>query len=672
MSRNTATSVGFVALSLLVAGCSGSGSGGSKRSSSTAAASTSASSLFGGGTGATAIGSQGRSGVYSVTGSDPTRGAYTGQLELTWTGAGYTFIRDVEFTTFRSGGRPVSTVWTGTALDDGAGGVTLALKLNRMGWAQEAHGIPKRTQADGIPMLVSAQFNVSGADLAGAYVGQGAPFADPSETWTYTGPNGVAPIWVNERTLKPSHDPPSALAKAALFLAFRSFHQVPYIVPYVQRPEFQAAQYGFVFDRTDFALHRSRPDLLRCINTLVDPLNLEEALVKTNAFGKTLLQKAREADLDVVANYVEPTGVLAQVRNGLMVEDNDGALWSGYYAYSQAMRYQVTGDQAAKDNVETFGRGLRTAMVITGRDDEFARTLRTSRGLPLGTRWVAGTGAYAGIEWKKGGNNDMYKGLLWAGLALATVNSPLKADFGAALNRLNHNHSVTQGTRRIGNRLISNGVVSVLIGPGPERDKYKSLTRNPFLTAYNLAAGGGFHYQGISDWSGTQLNISGLITEARLAEMHGYTYAKHVTRLALRRAAKSGVKTRRVLHQIAGAGLGTVSYATPIDGSDGVWALIEKPFPRTQMGSGDFLRDDYCVGPYPNLPWKRDWTTNRGRSVGMVGPPHFETASTNFSWKDSPYTQLFGSGASGEYSASTDYLFGYWLGRMYGVIGPND
>jgi hypothetical protein len=56
----------------------------------------------------------------------------------------------------------------------------------------------------------------------------------------------------------------------------------------------------------------------------------------------------------------------------------------------------------------------------------------------------------------------------------------------------------------------------------------------------------------------------------------------------------------------------------------------------------------------------------------MVGPPHFETASTNFSWKDSPYTQLFGSGASGEYSASTDYLFGYWLGRMYGVIGPND
>ncbi len=617
---------------------------------------------------------QARAGIYGVSGHEPGRGDYAGRVELRWTGSDYAFVREVELTTFRHQGRPVSTVWTGRARDAGAG-VEVTLQLARMGWVVGGPNLPSRTPADGLPMSVIGRFAPTGGGLAGSYRGQGAPFADPSERWTRLGAPGPQPIWSSERRLADAHGAAPAWERLLLFAVFDSFHRAPWVRPYTGRPEFQQAIHRFVLDRTDFALHRRRPELLRVIDRLVDPLTLAEAVVKANAFGQTLRVKADAADAEVPARFVEPTGVLARRDGGRFDADGDGALWTGVYAYTQALRHRVTGAPAALANLARTVEALRVQMAITGRPDEFARTLRAASGLPLTGGWVAGQGAYAGIEWLSGGNNDMFKGLLWGGLAAyegLPASDPARAVYGRHVAELIAHHPVVGASKLVPrNELMATGVASLLLGPGPERDRYVRLARNPFgLLFAATGLSGGIHHQGICDWSGTHLNVSTMILQTRLAEHHHASLAALANRVGLRISAQRLAPIRRTLHTLAAAGLARISWLPPLDPSDAVWALRELPFPRPQVRAQHALKAEYCVSPYPNLPWKRDWTTDRGRAHGLVAPPLFERDLGNYVWKDDPFPKLDPSGP--EEAAAVDYLFGYWLARGFGVIGPND
>jgi hypothetical protein len=688
----SATTVLLLGVSVL--GCSNGGGGGGGSAASAAAGSTSATGgggLFASGSGAPTGGAspgaspgaapitgpwaQGLAGIYAVTGSDPARGAYSGQVELRFNGTDYDFVRTVEYGTFTYNGRPVSTVWATTAQDNGLGGLTLAFTLDRMGWAKASETIPVRPASDGVPMSISGSFAPSGPDFSGGFQGQGPPFADPTETWTYQGPPGATPIWTSERKRVDGHNAPSALTKLGLFQLFRTFHRVSYIAPYVSNPEFDRAVYQFTYDRTDFALHRARPDLLRVIGKLVDPLNLEEAVLKADAFGKPLHQKAREADLEVPLRFIGPNGELVKLDlNGSTPEENDGMLWSSVYAYSQAARYMATGEQVAKDNAEKTARAIWVMMAIARPDGDFSRSIRASTGLPVGpgSYWRAGTGRFAGIEWKIGGNNDMYKGLLWGGLTLIEVGSTLKADFGAELKHLAATNAVCQGTRRMGNRMYAAGLVSQLTGSSSSASEYSSYAHNPLLQQADATVGGGFYHQGISDWSGVHLNITGLAVNARLAELHTLPQPLDAARLALRRAFKTMKPTRRVVHNVAAAALGQSATSSPIDVSDALHVLQETPFPRSELGDGRHLKQDYTAGPYPNLPWKQDWTTRHSRALGIVCPPFFEWKQSSYLWKDPPWPRVHGTTSSTQRRSTTDLLFPYWMARAYGVIGPNE
>src|SRR5262249_30078280 len=111
----------------------------------------------------------------------------------------------------------------------------------------------------------------------------------------------------------------------------------------------------------------------------------------------------------------------------------------------------------------------------------FARTLRTASGTPPQAPWVAGTGAYAGLEWKDGGNNDMFKGLCLGGLAAHEAlgdpgHAQLRADYARALAGLTDHHKVG---KRSGNDLMGHGVAALLAGGGPcpARDAYRKRAR---------------------------------------------------------------------------------------------------------------------------------------------------------------------------------------------------
>ncbi|RMG11502.1 MAG: hypothetical protein D6731_15495 [Planctomycetota bacterium] len=617
---------------------------------------------------------QARSGIYQVTGTEPGRGRFRGRVELRWQGGDYSFVREVEYQGFRYRGHPVSLVWSGRAQDLPAG-VRVRLKLERMGWASGGPGLPSRSARDGTPMPVNGTFVTRSGGLGGAYAGQGPVFVGPSERWVRVASPGPTPIWEERRAALPSHDPPGNFLRRLLFRVFSSFHATPWVRPYVGRPEFQAAIHRFVYERTDYALLRSRPDLLRLVNRVVDPLNLEEALVKTNAFGKTLRKKADEADREIPLRFRDPAGPLVQrSASGAPKALNDGALWTGAYAYSQHLRYRITGAPVARDNLDRAVRALLVMMEITGRGDAFARTIRASSGQPPGTRWVAGTGPYAGIEWRKGGNNDMFKGLLWGGLVVHEAypaGDPLRAKYGNALARLIRSHPVVRRRRLPSNELMANGLVSLLLASSSHRRRYRTLARNPFFNLYQLAIGGGFHFQGISDWSGIQLEVVALIVQIRLAAHHRDGLVSLVDRLALRRAAKRLARTRPTLHLLAAAALGVPGRAR-IDTSEAVWALREVPVPRARLAEHTALREDHSLSPYPSLPWKLDWTQDPGRAYSIVAPPLFERELGTFCWKNNPFLGVGGRSLSNEEDSSADYLFAYWLARAGGAIGPND
>lgn len=670
---------------LLCQGCGGSSGGGAGASSASSAAVSSAASPAATTSSApaalptqapvvNAFAATGLGGVYRVVGVDPVRGPYEGQAELRWEGSDYAFVREIEYTSYRHQGRPLSLVWTGRGQDQPGGGVELSLSLRRMGFAAEAEGIPTaRSAADGQPMRVVGRFAPqASAGLQGSYQGQGAPFTDPAEDWTYLRGPGAGPIWALERTLEPSHSAPSRTTKFLLFALFHDFHRTAWIAPYAGRADFQAAVHSFAHDTTDFALHRARPDLLRVIDALTDELNLHEAKVKADAFGKTLALKASEADADVPARFLEPAaGCLVERTSAGGVEDaNDGNLWTGAYCYAQALRYATTQEPDARDNMLRTARALDTMMRISGRGDEFARTIRSAGQRPLGTKWQPGRGQFAHLEWKIGGNNDMWKGLLLGGLALLEgPGQALRQDYGSALASLARTHDVTKGSRRVGNRLITWGTVAALTGDPQAASEYRKHARNPFQAAYDVALGGGFHYKGIADWSGTHLNIVGLTLSARLAEHNNYWLAKPISRLALQRAAASTAKIRRSLHMIVAASLAP---RASLDPSDAIWALRELPQPRSRVAVGATFHDSFSASPVPSLPWKRDWTTNQGRARGIVAPPLWEEPQGAYAWKNNPFPQVVAGGVRSLDNAAGGYLLAYWFGRRYGVISPTE
>tara|TARA_R110002072_G_scaffold30128_1_gene94499 strand:- start:3415 stop:5283 length:1869 start_codon:yes stop_codon:yes gene_type:complete len=620
-----------------------------------------------------AFAATGFGGVYAVSGTDPVRGAYSGQVELRWEGSDYSFVREVEYTSYRHQGRPVSLVWSGRAVDGPASGLRIDLSLQRMNFAGEAEGIAPRTAADGIPMTVQADFAPQGAQaFSGTYRGQGAPFTDPSEHWSYDHPPYVDPIWQLERTTQDSHSAPNRLTKLGLQILFRTYYSTPWIAPYTSHPDFQSWVHRFVYDRTDFALHRARPDLLRLIDTLVDDLNLHEAEIKANAFGKTLAQKAAEADLEVPQTFLEPNAgcLISRSASGAVHDEHDGTLWTGTYCYSQALRYETTQDPAARDNMIRSATSLYTMLKISGRGDDFARTIRTAGQRPLGTTWRPGVAPYTNLEWKIGGNNDMWKGFLLAGLALHDgPGQSMRADFGAALQTLAQTHDVMKGSRRGGNRLITWGTVAALTGDAAAKSEYRKEARNPYLTAFNVAMGGGFHFKGVTDWSGTHLNIVGLLLSRRLAVIHNYWIAKPTTRLALQRAAKGLAKTRRSLHMIVAAG---IAPSSSLDTSDAIWAMRELPMPRSQIAVGLTHLPSFSASPIPNLPWKQDWATNQGRARGMEAPPLWVIPQNSYAWKNTPFPRVVSGGRYTALNASSDLLLAYWFGRRYGVISPTD
>ena len=608
----------------------------------------------------------GPAGVWNVKGSDA-RGSFTGQIELVEAGAQYQFTRVIRYDSVTvEDSRELWWVWQGTFAKSGDA-LDATFALQRADFIR-ARGSLVRTDADKLPLGGAGHF----APVAGGWQGTWSGAGDGSEVWSALAPSGAAPIFATQRTLVDAHDPASASTKATMFSTFASYQALPDVAPYASNPAFQAAIHGFYLDRTDADFYRAHPTALRVVDKVVDDISLQETLLRANAFKWTLAGKAAYFDADTKATYIDPiAGTLVDSKIGnTLIPTGDGALWTSSWLASQAFRWQVTGDAEAMNNVATSIDAIDTMIEITGDPATFARTIRPASGAATGT-WHAGTGIYAHLDWLEGGNNDMFKGLLYGNFfAWKTLcetpsgHDAICARIDSAVRKMADTIAISQAHG--GNKLNAEWLAAYVTG---ESGYLGNAESEWLLQAETVKNGNAMVYsQGIADWSGTHLNFCSyvLFHELQAKVDLGYLGNDPAPKIA------QGVDTSKNyfarqhmgLWSLAFAALGTAPDAAQAE--DAKWRLREVSAPKFQADIDHRIHPEFVMSPYPSLPWKNDWTT-QDRSQGLRGYPVFEEHSGVYAWKDNPLRYKLDTTGVGFPGA--DYSHAYWLGRAYGVIG---
>lgn len=633
-------------------------------------------------------------GIYEVEGTDSLWGEYVGQVEIR-AGGGDVFevIHVQEWPDADFEGAAVGLAWVGSlqaspAPAEKAVAATVAVSLDRVGFVTEYQGVTRNPDpAANTPIQFTATLEPTSPTVFELRF-QPDPAEFPwtfEEVWTWRGPSAKEPIWRNERVLRRGHRPVPEDLKDILFRLFASYHELPEVVPYVGRPEFQEATHYWVFDPTDFDLYRGRDDILRVVQQVVDPISLVETRQRARAYGLTLAEKQAIFDAEMPELFLNPPGMITGYDPNLLegqrqTPDRDSMLWTGSYVASQAMRHLVTGEAAALDNMIHALEGQLLCYEIVPEPGDFARTLRPHiEG--AGDGWIRGEGAYSGIDWLPGGNNDMLKGFfsgfLWAHLALedAGGRDDLRPRMAAVLQGLLDHNELLQVDALADITNIYDRMVFLLLAHtlAPDLDKYlehASYYRivEPWLTK---TGNGSLYVYGIADWSGLHLGVQTLLA---LVTASGYAHdplsllAEHEQsyRDAMGRALIRLRYTRIGLVQLVYATLGNLP--TPFESpelEDALWVLREMPAPKERYAIDHRIHPDFVLSPFPELPWKFDWT-EADRFQSLTAYPLFEKGPSNYRWKVPPGS--FEGSAAGDREPGVDYLFAYWFGRYFGVI----
>ena len=417
--------------------------------------------------------------------------------------------------------------------------------------------------------------------------------------------------------------------------------------------------------------------LLRCVwSTRSSTPSACRKPARAGAYKWSLAGKAAFYDAEVAKASIDPaTGMLfAFIVQGLRgYPSPDSALWTGAYVASQAYRYRVTRSQVAMANLIRSVQGLMTLTEITGDRRTFARTIRAATGNPL-TPWYPGTGPYASLEWLEGGNNDMFKGVIF-GLTHAHAllcEYPTGHDELCARIRFN----VTQIANYLGeaqprgqNRLAAQWLAAYVTRNFSYllRASEQWTAQAPILSNGNLTV---IYQDGIADWSGTHLAFVEYMMFTLLAERYPLPGidAGSTLRQGIEKTYQQFGRVWMGLWSVPFAKMGTALHDDAVLAAR--WRLREIPAPQPQMEVDHRIRADFVMSPFPLAPWKQDWNqTDRTQSLRSY--PLFEaTTYTVYDWKEPPF--MYRIDSRGLSYPGADFLIAYWLGRHMGVFAESE
>lgn len=640
--------------------------------------------------------SGGMEGIWFLQGTSSTRGPYNGELELRKSHDGtYDVVRIVTYINYFFDGLKVQEVWTGKAV---ATGETLTVSYDiRQGDFITRLGDLKRDPSEfSATINVVSRYAVTPNGLATSYADK--KVSNYTEWITTKRDLEVKPLWVNQRQLMSAKGPKIPIVVRGVINLFKKdigYEKDPLVKSYKNRKEYKDENPYIVFDPTDFEFYRKNKDVIRVVNKVVDDISITEAVVKRNAYAPTLEEKARSYDRNARDFHINEAGIVTPSQiddQGRLVAYNlhgDAALWTGMYLGSQAMRYQVTKDSEAMDNVKRTLRGLISLMEITGDPQQFARTLALYdpvKGLP-DSRWHQGKGKFQHLMWQEGGNNDMVKGIthgfLWAGLVLPKSEGELWRDLKAYSRKLIDLQVVWDKPQ---NKAAALGLAAWLTNDSAFKEEYigyygKIKTK---LTGYSFDST--FYWHGSADWSGINLGLVGDVTDITIADLLGQTKIRDQLRERLMDAWVTYAPAQRHLQTLVAYGFaykhGTRGGDFRSESSDSKfaeslkqanWGLREIPYPRPNLNVSidHSLRPDWCMSPIPRLFWKSLKKPEPPIDYfyqGLYNYPVFELQafSSNFVWKDTAFGYQL-SHVKGEEESGVDYLYAYWLAKYVGA-----
>lgn len=627
-----------------------------------------------------------------MQGSSSTRGPYNGELELRRASDGtYDVVRVITYINYFFDGLRVQEVWTGKAVPNHQA-VVFSYDLRQADFIKSL-GKTKREPSDfGNTINVIASFSASPAGLS-------SDFSDKKVSsyreWITTRRDlEPRPLWQNQRTSINAHGPaiPTNIRKTIKdFKKKIEFEQQPLIRKYSSKTEFKNEMATVIVDPTDFEFYRKNKDIIRVINKITDEISITESVVKRNAFSPTLQDKAGSFDGNTKNFHLNEAGLIANAvlsPEGKLLtysQVKNSALYTGMYVSSQAMRYLVSKNPEALEQLKKSLRGLINLLDITGDPKELAQALsffNPTRGLPEG--WRQGKDKFANFAWLPGGDrsdlNGIVMGFYWASLAIPKTDTALWNEISQkaeALLELN----VAQD-----NRYSVLALAAVLTG----NDLYK----RQFVDSIKMGDKKGllnepFYYRGTADWPGAfarsinqlvALECAKMLNEKKTADLLSQQLVKEwltyepaqrqylalsVYGFALNANLESGLLKandkellRNQLDQI-------------------VWALREMPYPRPNLDvTIDYsLRPDWTISPIPAKFWEQPdkAALKEGRYYqGLVSYPFYEFRAFDsaFRWDESPFEYKSEHNKEMEQSG-VDYLFAYWLARYVGVNNLN-
>lgn len=632
-------------------------------------------------------------GIYSIKGKSSLLGDYSG---VAWVYKGQV-QRKVQYQNYNYKNNSVESIWTGVEVEN-----SFDFKLSLSNTLTTVEEFSPATE-EFTPQLISFS-----KDVTNQAVNISMANEDLLETWILKSPATEAPLWKDLRSKSVGVGEDQKFVRRVFnFLGLTKildlYSSSPEVLAYQDKKEFMEAKQYFISDKTDADFYATTPNVLRVTNKTVNPLSLTEAMMRKNAYGKTLAEKAQVLGNETINNNLNSAGFLEvallddQGNKNARRTEYDTALWSSMFGWAELMRYQNTKDVSALNNFKRVIDGEVKLLEITGNKKEFARGLAVSPlEEDLGEGWIQGVGVFADLKWRKGGNNDMIKGVF---ISLILAHQALDPQIDSELikrikvvakdiaeqNVAAHgmNHDIAKGLNALWNKDVAS------------LEEFIKSTHN--LRTYLADAtkvADGFYVGGIADWSGINLTMTTNICQILVAKELQSVFTNYPRLdVAQEKAEKRLLSMHKIYKNAHRDFLTIMTYAFSRSAKanadwkkmarEALWTLKEMPVPRS-FGNGEAdLRkhSHWSMSAWPRVPWKllkgfrklKDDANFVGRFAGAYSYPLFEAASfeTTYLWKDMPFPVVAKS-RSNIQNFSADYMVMYWAGRSSGLISADE
>ncbi|KPA14757.1 hypothetical protein MHK_005038 [Candidatus Magnetomorum sp. HK-1] len=628
------------------------------------------------------------SGIYSIIGSDNIWGDYLGQCEIRKNSNDqFIIIHTQVWNSSEFEGYKKALVWEGNIISENET-YLLNTVLDNVGFIT-TYKDEKRQPLQQPSILKGELVRLTQNSFSIKYLANNNNDTyESNEIWNYIKACDDDPIWQNQRIIVPTHSLIDIDTKQSMFNVFSSFHMLPEVENYVQQPQFQESVHYQAWDRTDLNYYRKNPDTIRVIQHFPDNISFAEAKLRNLAYSKTLSEKAEYFDISMSSQYsssfINQAGMIVHSSGGF---DIDSLEWTGVYVASQALRYMTTKETIALNNMINSLNGIILCYDIAPKKGDFARTIRMHQE-PVDGNWIHGQGKYDIYDWLTPANNDMVKGFFigftFAYLALQEADGNFEQiDHIKRIIRelLDYNEEIMGELKRPINTFVGTAMMLMMTKPKSIFDLSTIVDKTKLCGEYELLyttlkpvivdLGNGSTYEfGISDWSGNQLNMETMLvlyTIADVLEQDPFVMDAHKNDFqeGMRKALDNFNDFNLGLFHLVYATLG--GYSQPHHSlQKTVWFLESFPCPKTFNYFDWRINPQFCMSPFPALPWKFDWQNPlEDRTQSLIAYPLFEQNPSNYQWKYNPFTY---KNSAPKINHAADFLIAYWFGRFHGII----